>query len=357
MSVDVKKQFADAGAANSDVILEVKDLKVHFHLNEGKLKSVDGVNLTIRKGKTLGIVGESGCGKSVTSQALLRIVPLPGTVEGQILLKRGSAGNSETVDLVKLDDRGKEIRSIRGGEIAMIFQEPMKAFSPIHTVGNQIIEAVLLHRTKDDSEARSIALETLQSVGMSNPEQRMNEFPHQLSGGMRQRAMIAMALASHPNILIADEPTTALDVTVQAQVLQLINELKENTGTSVIFITHDLGVIAEMSDDVAVMYLGKVVEYTDVDTLFYGARHPYTKALLHSIPSVSSRNKRLESIEGTVPFPMNLPEGCGFYSRCPRAEEGVCNVTDIPLIMVSENHYVRCLFAEEQNPGGVGNEH
>jgi peptide/nickel transport system ATP-binding protein len=357
MSVDVKKQFPGAGAANSDVILEVKDLKVHFHLNEGKLKSVDGVNLTIRKGKTLGIVGESGCGKSVTSQALLRIVPLPGTVEGQILLKRGSAGNSETVDLVKLDDRGKEIRSIRGGEIAMIFQEPMKAFSPIHTVGNQIIEAVLLHRTKDDSEARSIALETLQSVGMSNPEQRMNEFPHQLSGGMRQRAMIAMALASHPNILIADEPTTALDVTVQAQVLQLINELKENTGTSVIFITHDLGVIAEMSDDVAVMYLGKVVEYTDVDTLFYGARHPYTKALLHSIPSVSSRNKRLESIEGTVPFPMNLPEGCGFYSRCPRAEEGVCNVTDIPLFMVSENHYVRCLFAEEQNPGGVGNEH
>ncbi|CAM4073746.1 ABC transporter ATP-binding protein [Paenibacillus alkaliterrae] len=357
MSVNIKKQSAGAGAANADVILEVKDLKVHFHLDEGKLKSVDGVNLTIRKGKTLGIVGESGCGKSVTSQALLRIVPHPGTVEGQILLKRGNTGNSETVDLVKLDDKGKEIRSIRGGEIAMIFQEPMKAFSPIHTVGDQIMEAILLHRTKDDSEARRIALETLQSVGMSNPVQRMNEFPHQLSGGMRQRAMIAMALASHPNILIADEPTTALDVTVQAQVLQLINELKEKTGTSVIFITHDLGVIAEMSDDVAVMYLGKVVEYTDVDTLFYGARHPYTKALFHSIPSVASRNKRLESIEGTVPFPMNLPEGCGFYSRCPRAEDGLCNVTEIPLFKVSENHYVRCLFAEEQNPGGVGNEH
>jgi peptide/nickel transport system ATP-binding protein len=230
----------------------------------------------------------------------------------------------------------------------------MKAFSPIHTIGNQIMEAILLHRTNDKKEAREIALDTLDSVGMSNPKQRLDEYPHQLSGGMRQRAMIAMALASHPKILIADEPTTALDVTVQAQVLTLINELKEKYNTSVVFITHDLGVIAEMSDEVAVMYLGKVVEFTDVDTLFYGPRHPYTKALLNSIPSVAQRNARLESIEGSVPYPMNLPAGCGFYSRCPKAQAGVCNVADIPLIKVKDNHYVRCLFAEDQSTGGAG---
>jgi peptide/nickel transport system ATP-binding protein len=359
MGTEMMDQSPNSREGSDDVILEVKDLKVHFHLDEGKLKSVDGVDLRIRKGKTLGIVGESGCGKSVTSQALLRIVPHPGKVEGEIVLNKsrggaGTAGQGATVDLVKLNPDGKEIRSIRGGEIAMIFQEPMKAFSPIHTVGDQIMEAVLLHRTRDKKEAAQIALDTLRSVGMSNPEQRLNEYPHQLSGGMRQRAMIAMALASHPNILIADEPTTALDVTVQAQVLKLINDLKEQLGTSIIFITHDLGVIAEMSDEVAVMYLGKVVEYTDVDTLFYGARHPYTKALLHSIPSVNRRNERLESIEGSVPYPMNLPQGCGFYSRCPRAQNGVCNIADIPLLKVNENHEVRCLFANEHNPGEVG---
>ncbi|MFC5648620.1 ABC transporter ATP-binding protein [Paenibacillus solisilvae] len=359
MSVEMPNPSMTMGQKGDDVILEVKDLKVHFHLDEGRLKSVDGVDLVIRKGKTLGIVGESGCGKSVTSQALLRIVPNPGKTEGEILLKRqneaaGGSGTGDVVDLVKLDPVGKEIRSIRGGEIAMIFQEPMKAFSPIHTIGNQIMEAILLHRTSDKKEAWDIALETLISVGMSNPEQRLNEYPHQLSGGMRQRAMIAMALASHPNILIADEPTTALDVTVQAQVLKLINDLKEKLNTSVIFITHDLGVIAEMSDEVAVMYLGKVVEYTDVDTLFYGPRHPYTIALLHSIPSVARRSERLESIDGSVPYPMNLPAGCGFYSRCKKAQSGVCNVADIPLVKVKDNHYVRCLFAEEPYTGGDG---
>ncbi|SFI73738.1 peptide/nickel transport system ATP-binding protein [Paenibacillus sp. UNC496MF] len=353
MSIELPNRPLAGSIEDDDVILQATGLKVHFHLDEGRLKSVDGVDLLIRKGKTLGIVGESGCGKSVTSQALLRIVPKPGRVEGEILLKRGGGETkAEVVDLAKLDGDGKEIRSVRGGEIAMIFQEPMKAFSPIHTVGNQIMEAILLHRTNDKKEAREIALETLASVGMSNPRQRLDEYPHQLSGGMRQRAMIAMALASHPKILIADEPTTALDVTVQAQVLMLINRLKEKLGTSVVFITHDLGVIAEMSDEVAVMYLGKVVEYTDVDTLFYGPRHPYTKALLHSIPSVAHRNARLESIEGSVPYPMNLPAGCGFYSRCPKAQAGACNVADIPLIKVKDNHYVRCLFAEDDTTGG-----
>lgn len=331
-----------------DTILEVRDLKTYFHLDEGLLKAVDGVDLTIKRGKTLGIVGESGCGKSVTSQALLRIVPDPGTVEGEIMLRTSRHGrNNQPIDLVKLHPQGKEIREIRGGEIAMIFQEPMKAFSPIHTIGNQIMEAILLHNTKDVEEAREIALKTLRNVGMSNPEQRLNEYPHQLSGGMRQRAMIAMALSCNPSILIADEPTTALDVTVQAQVLQLINDLKEKIGTSVIFITHDLGVIAEMSDEVVVMYLGKVVEYTDVDTLFHGALHPYTIALLESIPSVIKEGERLESIEGTVPFPMNLPKGCGFYSRCTRARDGICNVEDIPLIKVKDGHSVRCVLVDQ----------
>ncbi len=331
-----------------DVILEVKNLKTYFHLDEGVLKAVDGVDLTIKKGKTLGIVGESGSGKSVTSQSILRIIPSPGKVEGEILLRRRKHGkNDDIVDMAKLHPQGKEIRDIRGGEIAMIFQEPMKAFSPIHTIGNQIVEAILLHNTDDKKEAKEIALDTLKKVGMSNAEQRLNEYPHQLSGGMRQRAMIAMALSSNPSILIADEPTTALDVTVQAQVLHLINELKRNIGTSVIFITHDLGVIAEMSDEVAVMYLGKVVEYTDVDTLFHGALHPYTQALLQSIPSVSKRSSRLESIEGTVPVPINLPRGCGFYSRCKHAKEGVCNAGDVPLVEVKEGHYVRCLLVDK----------
>ncbi|MCY9669186.1 ABC transporter ATP-binding protein [Paenibacillus alginolyticus] len=336
-------------ARQDEVILEMKDVKVHFHLDEGVLKAVDGIDLRIKRGKTLGIVGESGCGKSVTSQALLRIVPKPGEVEGEIMLYRSGKGKEEGIDLIQLDPRGKEVRDIRGGEIAMIFQEPMKAFSPIHTIGNQIMEAILLHATQDKEEAYRLGVEILRKVGMSNPEQRMGEYPHQLSGGMRQRAMIAMALSCNPSILIADEPTTALDVTVQAQVLQLINDLKANNETSVIFITHDLGVIAEMSDDVAVMYLGKVVEYTDVDTLFHGPKHPYTRALLNSIPAIGRETKRLESIEGTVPFPMNLPKGCGFYSRCKQAVDGVCNIADVPLVEAAEGHYVRCLLVKTES--------
>lgn len=336
---------------NDNVILKLKDVKVHFKLDEGLLKAVDGIDLTIKKGKTLGIVGESGCGKSVASQAILMIVPKPGFVEGEILLyERKNEKKGEPIDLVKLNAQGKEIRDIRGGDIAMIFQEPMKAFSPIHTIGNQIMEGILLHVTNDPKEARQLALEILKKVGMPNAEQRLDEYPHQLSGGMRQRAMIAMALSCNPSILIADEPTTALDVTVQAQVLQLINDLKNNIGTSVIFITHDLGVISEMSDEVAVMYLGKVVEYTDVDTLFHGALHPYTVALLESIPSIAKTAKsKLESIEGTVPFPMNLPKGCGFYSRCKRAKDGVCNVDDIPMIEIDEGHFVRCVLVQQEN--------
>ncbi len=327
-----------------DVILELKDVKVHFKLDEGLLKAVDGVSFTIRKGRTLGIVGESGCGKSVTSNAIFKILPKYGLIDGDILLYEKDHKKLDTpINIAKLNPTGPEIRSIRGGNISMIFQEPMKAFSPLHTIGNQIIEAIQLHIEPDPVKARAIAIEALRSVDISNPEQRIDEYPHQLSGGMRQRAMIAMALSCKPSILIADEPTTALDVTVQAQVLDLINNLKRENDTSVIFITHDLGVIAEMSDDVVVMYLGKVVEYCDVDTLFYHPMHPYTRALLKSIPTEDKIHKgRFESIRGTVPYPINLPVECGFCSRCDEAEKGLCDKGVPPMVEVEPGHYVRC---------------
>ena len=229
----------------------------------------------------------------------------------------------------------------------MIFQEPMKAFSPVHTVGNQIIEAIRIHRTRDKKQAREIATELLRSVGISNPAQRLNEYPHQLSGGMRQRAMIALALSGLPSILIADEPTTALDVTIQAQVLQLINDLKAGHDMSVIFITHDLGVIAEMADDVAVMYMGKIVEYTTVEKLFRAPVHPYTIALMKAMPSLDGRRERLESIEGTVPTPINLKPGCPFFSRCSQAVAGLCDRSDVSLTQVSSDHWVRCTLVQQ----------
>jgi peptide/nickel transport system ATP-binding protein len=326
---------------NGDVILNVKDLQVHFHLDEGLLKAVDGVDFSLRKQKTLGLVGESGCGKSVSAQAILRIVPDPGEVEGEIWLRR--KGGGPPVNLASLDPRGPEIRAIRGAEVGMIFQEPMKAFSPVHTVANQIVEGILLHTTDDKEEARQIALDTLARVHMPNPRQNIDAYPHQLSGGMRQRAMIAMALACQPSILIADEPTTAVDVTVQAQVLLLIKDLQAELGMSVVFITHDLGVIAEMADDVAVMYLGQIVEYADVDTIFHNPGHPYTIELLRSIPEVGmAARTRLSTIEGTVPVPIGLPPGCRFASRCKRAVAGRCDMEDPQLVQVEDGHYVRC---------------
>ncbi|GIN71817.1 dipeptide/oligopeptide/nickel ABC transporter ATP-binding protein [Bacillus sp. J14TS2] len=341
---------------DDEVILEVTNLNIHFPLEEGILEAVSGVDFKLKKKKTLGIVGESGSGKSVATKAILQIVDTPGKIaDGDILFRRHEK-QEEIVNIAKLHPTGKEIRDIRGGEISVIFQEPMKAFSPIYTIGNQLVEAILLHVTKDEREAKKVAIDTLKKVGMSNPEQRMDQYPHELSGGMRQRAMIAMSLCCNPAILIADEPTTALDVTVQAQVLNLINQLKEDFNSAVIFITHDLGVIAEMSDEVAVMYLGKVVEYTDVDTLFFGALHPYTQGLLRSIPTVGKANQPLESIEGIVPIPINLPKGCGFYSRCQLAEDGLCNVADIPLVEVKDDHYVRCVKVNpNEREGGQKN--
>jgi peptide/nickel transport system ATP-binding protein len=334
---------------NENTILALKDVKVHFKLDEGLLKAIDGVDFELERGKTLGIVGESGCGKSVTSAAILRLLPAYARTGGEILLyEKDGERLAEPLNIAGMGGNSPEIRSIRGRNIAMIFQEPMKAFSPILSIGNQITEPLLLHVTEDREEADRIAVDIFRQVGISNPEQRLKEYPHQLSGGMRQRAMIAMALASNPAILIADEPTTALDVTIQAQVLKLINDLKKNKGSSVIFITHDLGVIAEMSDHVAVMYLGKVVEYTDADTLFNKPQHPYTIALMRAIPALAKEKKsRLKSIPGTVPVPINLKGGCGFYNRCDFAKDGICNAEDIPMRETETGHHVRCVLAGE----------
>jgi peptide/nickel transport system ATP-binding protein len=327
------------------LLIELKDLKIHFSIDEGILKAVDGVDLKIYEGKTLGLVGESGCGKSVTSQSLLKIVPPPGTVKGQILFH----GKEESLDLVPLDVDGEKIRSIRGKEIAMIFQEPMTSFSPLYTMGNQIMEAIKLHRTSDEEEARKIAIEMFKKVGISNPEKRLDEYPHEFSGGMRQRVMIAMALSCHPKLLIADEPTTALDVTIQAQVLELMQELQQEFGMGILFITHDLGVVAEMCDEVAVMYLGKIVEKASVDEIFHNPKHPYTKGLLKSIPVMGKEKKeRLASIEGSVPVPLGLPPMCGFYERCPHFMKGRCDAADPSLIEVEEGHLVRCFLYEEE---------
>ena len=332
----------------SEPILEVRDLRVYFHLDEGLLKAVDGVDLTVRRGKVLGLVGESGCGKSVTAQAILRLIPHPGTVEGEILLRRETG--SQSVDIVRLNPYGAQMRAIRGAQIGMVFQEPMKAFSPIHTIGDQMREGILLHVADTREEADTIALRTLERVGMPNPTQRLNEYPHQLSGGMRQRALIAMALSCQPAILIADEPTTAVDVTVQAQILRLIKDLQADLDMSVIFITHDLGVIAEMAHEVAIMYLGKVVELASVDRIFYAPKHPYTRALLGCIPEVGIEPRTvLSTIEGTVPVPMNLPPGCGFASRCEHVRPECLEAGGPAMVEVEPDHLVRCVLHGQQH--------
>jgi peptide/nickel transport system ATP-binding protein len=287
--------------------------------------------------------------------AILRLLPVYARMEGEVLLwEKNGERLPEPVNIAALGGNSADIRSIRGRNIAMIFQEPMKAFSPILSIGDQVTEPLLLHVTDRKEEANRAAVEMFRQVGISNPEQRLKEYPHQLSGGMRQRAMIAMALVSNPAILIADEPTTALDVTIQAQVLKLINDLKKNRGASIIFITHDLGVIAEMSDHVAVMYLGKIVEYTDVDTLFNSPGHPYTAALMKAIPALAKGKKGLlKTIPGTVPVPLNLKPGCGFFNRCEFAQKGRCDAGDVPMIEVSPGHLVRCVFTAEGRKDAV----
>jgi peptide/nickel transport system ATP-binding protein len=328
----------------------VRNLKTYFAQDEGTVKAVDGVNLDLYPGATLGIVGESGCGKSVTARSILRIVDRPGRiVEGEIHFRRPAAngGPGATVDLARLDSNGSEMRSIRGAEIALIFQEPMSSFSPVHTVGNQIIEAILLHQKLSRREARDRAIDMLKRVGVSSPEERVDQLSNQLSGGLRQRAMIAMALSCHPTLLIADEPTTALDVTTQTQILELMRRLQREDGMAIMLITHDLGVVAEMATDVAVMYLGRVVEQAPVDAIFHAPRHPYTRALLRSIPRMRSRSReRLTPIAGAVPHPYDRPTGCPFHPRCAEFMAGRCDREAPVLKPVDDRHAVSCFLYE-----------
>jgi len=329
-------------SSNQRYIVQVEDLKTYFYTLDGVVRAVDGVSLQIKPGETLGLVGESGSGKSVTALSILRLLPVRTSriVQGKILFDRGDG--RPPLDLTTVDPNGDLIRSIRGNEIAMIFQEPLTSLSPVHTVGEQIAEAVELHQKIGKKGARKRAIEMLEQVGIAMPEQRFHEYPHQLSGGMRQRAMIAMALSCHPSLLIADEPTTALDVTIQAQILELMKSLQDELGMAILMITHNLGVIAEMADRVDVMYMGKLVESSDVRTIFHCPLHPYTVGLLHSIPHLGRRVKeRLTPIPGTVPDPFSVPKGCAFYPRCPVQKKSACE-EDIPLVEVEPGHKVRC---------------
>jgi oligopeptide/dipeptide ABC transporter ATP-binding protein len=314
-------------------LLRVTELRTYFHTDEGTAKAVDGVSLDIPKGKTLGLVGESGCGKSVTALSIMRLVPSPpGKIEG------GSVYLGDT-DVLKLSE--PQMRKIRGNDISMVFQEPMTSLNPVFTVGNQIMEVLRLHRRLSRRESREKTVELLRQVKMSLPEQRVDEYPHQLSGGMKQRVMIAMALACNPVLLIADEPTTALDVTIQAQLLELMNELQEGLNMSILLITHDLGVIAETADAVAVMYAGKIVEYTTAEELFASPKHPYTVGLFGSLPRIGSRKGKLAVIPGNVPNPLSFPAGCRFHPRCPRVM-GVCREQEPLLEEVDAGHQAAC---------------
>ena len=317
----------------SDPLLAVDDLVTTFSTEEGLVTPVDGVSFTVEQGETVGVVGESGCGKSVTSLSILRLVPSPpGRIaQGRILF--------EGQDLLTLSER--EMRAIRGRDIAMIFQEPMTSLNPVFTCGDQILEALRRHQKVSATEARDQALELLHLVGIPLPEQRLGAYPHQLSGGMRQRIMIAMALCCHPRLLIADEPTTALDVTIQAQILDLLRHLKKQLSMAVLLITHDLGVVAETAERVVVMYAGKVVEEAPVRTLFHAPRHPYTEGLLRSIPRLDERRESLPVIEGMVPNLLDLPSGCRFHPRCPRAERR-CREEAPALRSFGEGHRVAC---------------
>ena len=296
-------------------LIEVNGLKTYFHTESGLIRAVDGVSFSIEPEQTLGIVGESGCGKSVTARSIMTLIQSPGRIEeGEILLRR----NGGVIDLTKLDPRGRAARDIRGNDIAMIFQEPMTSLNPVFTIGQQLIEGIRVHQKLSRGEARRKAIAMLGSVAIPSPEQRIDDYPHQMSGGMRQRAMIAMALSCNPTLLIADEPTTALDVTIQAQVIELIRDLQKDFKASVMFITHDLGVIADIADHVIVMYLGKIVEQAPVRAIFKNPQHPYTRGLLKSLPSLThNTGERLQAIEGNVPSPLSVPSGCRFADRCP----------------------------------------
>jgi len=352
----------------AEPLLEIKDVRVDFEVRDGTVHAVDGVTYTVNRGETLGVIGESGCGKSVTAKAVMQMIPKPGKiVSGKILYHRRDKFDpskpAEIVDITNLDPDGSTIRSIRGGEFAMIFQEPMSSLTPVYTTGTLIGEALDLHRripvgdqmadrimqyrpvTKE--EARQISIDMLHKVGIPKPEERVDAYPHQLSGGQRQRVMVAIALSCEPFMLIADEPTTALDVSIEAQILDLMRDLQESVDMAIMFITHNLGVVAEMANEIVVMYMGKQVEKASTVKIFYEPKHPYTRALLQSIPKVGKRSsERLASIKGMVPDPFHLPSGCVFHPRCPSFMPGKCDRIVPSWIEVEPDHWARCLLYE-----------
>lgn len=338
--------------SNPEELIRISNLKVSFPLDEGTVRALDGVNLIIKKGKVHGVVGESGCGKSITARSILRIIPPPGRIdEGEIWLQTkvgASNGSEQRVDLAQIDPNSEMMRQIRWGEISMVFQEPMTSFSAYHTLGDQISEALLTHRKVSKREARQKTIEMLERVGIPNAATRFNQYPHEFSGGMRQRAMIAMALICNPSLLIADEPTTALDVTIQAQVLDLMQDLRKDFGSSILFITHNLGVIAQIADEVSIMYLGKVVEHGSVTDIFHDPKHPYTVDLLNAIPKITGQKKdRLVAIEGTIPSPFERVPGCPFHPRCSRIIQGLCEAQVPAEVDLGNGHTVRChLYGE-----------
>jgi len=317
-----------------ELLLEIKDLKTYFYTDTGIVKAVDGINLKLHKSEVLGLVGESGCGKSVASLSILRLVDQPGKNAGGEVIFKGE-------DLLKKSE--EEMRKIRGSEIAMIFQEPMTALNPVYTIGNQVMEAILIHQDVNEEEAKKKTVKMLELVGIPVPEKRFNEYPHEMSGGMRQRAMIAMALSCNPDLLISDEATTALDVTIQAQILELMKDLQKKIEAAILFITHDLALVAEMADTVAVAYMGKIVEYSSVKNIFKDPRHPYTYGLLKSIPSLITKKTKqpLLAIEGMIPSPHNMPKGCYFHPRCPFATD-ICRKQMPELKEIKPGHLVRC---------------
>ncbi len=329
----------------NNVILRVRDLKTYFTTSDGTLKAVNGISFDLSKGQTLGIIGESGCGKSVASHSILGIVDPPGKIEGGEIWYRASDGTER--DLVRTAGDKRAMRAIRGKEISMIFQEPMACLAPVYSIGEQMTEALRVHdKTLDRKRAREICAQVLRKAGMPNPEQRLDDYPHQLSGGMCQRAMIAMALLNSPSLLIADEPTTALDVTVQAQITELLKSLQRELSMSMIYITHDIGVIAEVADVIAVMYLGKIVETAERAELLKNPLHPYTRGLLKSAPRLGGKSRRLDTIAGSVPIPIKLPEQCGFCVRCPHASERCGGAVPEP-VEASPGHRVSCFLYGE----------
>ena len=325
-----------------DPLVQIENLQTHFFTDEGVAKAVDDVSLVVPQGQTLGLVGESGCGKSVTALSVMRLISPPGRIVGGRVVLHQDGGP------IVLTEMGEpEMRQIRGSEIAMIFQEPMTSLNPVFTIGSQIIEAIRLHQEVDKPEARRRAIEMLDKVKIPVPERRVGEYPHQFSGGMRQRAMIAMALSCNPRLLIADEPTTALDVTIQAQILDLLRSLQADVGMSILIITHDLGIIAETADQVAVMYASKVVEHAPVKELFENTLHPYSHGLFRSRPALGkSKDEKLSTIPGMVPSPLRFPRGCKFHPRCPYRQE-ICETDEPELREIHAEHQVRCHFAGE----------